>query len=420
VNYTLASGSTSLTGVIPGLTYAAGVTTGFWYPAPGTIGLVAGGADAVRVSSSALTLNGLGVLVQSIAADANGLQLGPANATGATQAGPRMVLRATSLSGSTVNTRDFIVRPSTTSAGGNGKLEILTKLGSGAETVIFAIAQDGTVTGTFGGIIGTTIGTAKGDLIGFSSASTPSRLGVGTAGQVLTVDSTAATGLSWAAVPAAVPLSHASTHNVGGTDVMAIDASAGTGSLRTLGTASTAAAAGNHSHPDLATTSSLANYSLTSHTHTSLGAVTTGTLTTTQGIQFPATASLSADANNLDDYEEGSWTPVWTHTSGVGVNPWALDPHYLDEFKYVKIGPIVHIFARAGNGGSATLWHWEANCRFTLPFTASNMSSGLQSYTNAGIAYTVVISGDLCKSQNDFTIPINNNWFTSFTYRTSG
>jgi hypothetical protein len=41
---------------------------------------------------------------------------------------------------------------------------------------------------------------------------------------------------------------HASTHNAGGSDQMAIDAAAGTGSLRTLGTSSTSAAAGNHTH----------------------------------------------------------------------------------------------------------------------------------------------------------------------------
>lgn len=40
---------------------------------------------------------------------------------------------------------------------------------------------------------------------------------------------------------------HASTHNAGGSDAMAIDAAAATGSLRTLGTAATAACAGNDS-----------------------------------------------------------------------------------------------------------------------------------------------------------------------------
>jgi len=46
---------------------------------------------------------------------------------------------------------------------------------------------------------------------------------------------------------ARTPTAHASTHNAGGGDAMAIDAVAGTGSLRTLGTSSTAACAGNDS-----------------------------------------------------------------------------------------------------------------------------------------------------------------------------
>ena len=44
--------------------------------------------------------------------------------------------------------------------------------------------------------------TTKGDLIAATGASTPARLAIGTNNQVLTADSTASTGMKWAAVPA--------------------------------------------------------------------------------------------------------------------------------------------------------------------------------------------------------------------------
>ena len=60
---------------------------------------------------------------------------------------------------------------------------------------------------------------AKGDLIGATAADTPARLAVGTNGQVLTADSTAATGLAWATPAAgAMTLIRRSTFtNVAGT-----------------------------------------------------------------------------------------------------------------------------------------------------------------------------------------------------------
>jgi hypothetical protein len=39
--------------------------------------------------------------------------------------------------------------------------------------------------------------------------------------------------------------------------------------------------------------------------------------TSGSGISFPATASASSDANTLDDYEEGTWTPRLQGTSGA-------------------------------------------------------------------------------------------------------
>lgn len=50
---------------------------------------------------------------------------------------------------------------------------------------------------------------------------------------------------TFATPSAGTPAAHAASHQPGGSDAMAVDAAAGTGSLRTLGTAGTSAAAGN-------------------------------------------------------------------------------------------------------------------------------------------------------------------------------
>ena len=58
-----------------------------------------------------------------------------------------------------------------------------------------------------------TIVDAKGDLIAATAADTPARLAVGTNGQVLTADSTAATGLAWSTVSVPTSLGYAAGKN---------------------------------------------------------------------------------------------------------------------------------------------------------------------------------------------------------------
>jgi hypothetical protein len=69
--------------------------------------------------------------------------------------------------------------------------QVLAKA-SGTDMDFSWVAQDDS------NAIQNTIVDAKGDLIGATAADTPARLAVGTNGQVLTADSTAATGLKWA------------------------------------------------------------------------------------------------------------------------------------------------------------------------------------------------------------------------------
>lgn len=56
--------------------------------------------------------------------------------------------------------------------------------------------------------------------------------------------------------------------------------------------------------------------------------------TTGAGITFPATQSASSNANTLDDYEEGTWTPTLSFSSGSVTYTTRLG-------SYVKVGRVV-------------------------------------------------------------------------------
>ena len=64
--------------------------------------------------------------------------------------------------------------------------------------------------------------------------------------------------------------------------------------------------------------------------------VVTGTTPTLNGITFPATQVPSADANTLDDYEEGTWNPIATSGSGSITS-------YTSAGFYTKIGRVVNL-----------------------------------------------------------------------------
>ena len=67
------------------------------------------------------------------------------------------------------------------------------------------------------------------------------------------------------------------------------------------------------------------------------------------GIKFPSTQIASSDANSLDDYEEGSWTPNVIHSSSNN-STWTQK-----NGRYIKVGGIVTCWfvCDAGNSGTA-------------------------------------------------------------------
>jgi hypothetical protein len=83
------------------------------------------------------------------------------------------------------------------------------------------------------------------------------------------------------------------------------------------------------------------------------------------GITFPASQSASTNPNTLDDYEEGTWTPVMGGFTGVT---------YSEQIgSYTKIGNMVYAFwdltitSKSGSGN---------NVLSGLPFTISNSMAG--------------------------------------------
>lgn len=73
--------------------------------------------------------------------------------------------------------------------------------------------------------------------------------------------------------------------------------------------------------------------------------IATGGIPPFDGIKFPATQSASSDANTLDDYEEGTWTPNISSNNGVGT-------FVRKSGTYTKIGRLVTITFMVDSGNS--------------------------------------------------------------------
>jgi hypothetical protein len=83
------------------------------------------------------------------------------------------------------------------------------------------------------------------------------------------------------------------------------------------------------------------------------------------GITFPASQSASSDANTLDDYEEGTWTPVIGGEGGESGQSYSGQ-----EGHYTKIGRVVTVTFRVVLSAKGTI---TGNTAIKgLPFTSQN------------------------------------------------
>jgi hypothetical protein len=101
------------------------------------------------------------------------------------------------------------------------------------------------------------------------------------------------------------------------------------------------------------------------------------------GITFPATQSASSDANTLDDYEEGTWTPTVTFggaSVGMTYNTTFTGATYTKIGNRVCISGFVLLTAKGSSTGNAEI----AN----LPFTSASGNTRYLGVAIGGSAFT--------------------------------
>lgn len=117
-------------------------------------------------------------------------------------------------------------------------------------------------------------------------------------------------------------------------------------------------------------------------------------------VAFPATQVPSADANTLDDYEEGTWTPTIQDDSRSD----AEDQAYTAQVGiYTKIGRVVYIECELATSSLGTLTTSENVVIAGLPFTSSS------TITNPGLAIGFANGLALPVAQDSLTIFVAAN-----------
>jgi hypothetical protein len=144
------------------------------------------------------------------------------------------------------------------------------------------------------------------------------------------------------------------------------------------------------------------------------------------GITFPATQSASSDANTLDDYEEGTWTPAMTFSGGnTGIV-------YTSQIgRYTKIGNMVSVFMSIGlsSKGSSTGGLSFGGFPFSSVNTGNPVSAiygALTGISSQLIPYlsgtTITVEQINTGSQSPVTnsqVLNNSSFFFSMTYQVS-
>lgn len=114
-----------------------------------------------------------------------------------------------------------------------------------------------------------------------------------------------------------------------------------------------------------------------------------------RGIQFPTTKVLSTNLNTLDDYEEGTWTPVLFGATSAGTGTYSAQVG-----TFTKIGNVVHFdiylvwSAHTGTG----------QMKITLPYTSG---AGVEYVCNvfpASLTFSNQLAGVILSGDDDISL----------------
>jgi hypothetical protein len=121
------------------------------------------------------------------------------------------------------------------------------------------------------------------------------------------------------------------------------------------------------------------------------GAAVGGATAGAGGLAFPAIAVAVANANTLDDYEEGTWTPAYISSGATFA--------YTEQYgSYVKVGSLVTLQMRL-KPSSVTGTTTNATALTGLPFASANLNANNSSAGTVG----------LCNVTGGLAISIGNN-----------
>ena len=136
------------------------------------------------------------------------------------------------------------------------------------------------------------------------------------------------------------------------------------------------------------------------------------------GITFPATQSASTDANTLDDYEEGTWTPSITLGSGSATFTTLVA-------KYVKIGRQVTLNLKFSvSSASSAANPLVSGLPFSLADSVADTSGIMREYALTGLfwglSYGSGTQVSMQRYDNSNTMPNGSPAFScTFTYQTT-